>query len=260
MTAVYVIRDWNKNFEKAQSRKVDGPLDWVAIPTKHDGKGYGRIMLLDEGPTIYAAWTLLVQVAAKCPVRGVLADHDGPLTTTDLAIKTKCPESVFQKALAALSAPTIGWLMVAEWETAGIQLPPQDRTGQDKTRQEDCGTAASTPPRPPASDPREVAYPAFPCIPGKRSDERVWTLTEANVAELACAFESLDVSAECRKAHAWVRANLDRRKTAGRMQDFLFRWLARAQNGNGARRPKAPESRLPTAEDDANWTPYGDGA
>lgn len=234
---VYSIRDWNVNFEKAQSRKVEGPLDWVAIPTKHDGKGFGRIMLLEDGPAIYAAWALMVQVAAKCPVRGVLADSDGPLTAADLTIKTKCPESVFQKALEALSSPKIAWLVVEEWQGGGIALPPQDRTGQDSTGQDrtvDCGTPAK-PTMPPPSDPSAVCYPVFPCIPGKRGKENVWLLTEAYVAELASTFAALDVAAECRKAHGWIKANLERRKTAGGMKDFLFRWLSREQNSGRAK-------------------------
>lgn len=241
MSVVYSIRDWDENFETAQSRKVKGPLDWVAMPTKHDGKSYGRIMQMDDGPTIYAAWALMVQVAAKCPVRGVLADKDGPLTADDLATKTKFPESLFSKALAELSSPKIAWLAVADWERNGSTLPLQDSTEQDTTEQdrtEACGTPAK-PSKPPAphvtvSDPSAVAFPEFPCIPGKRNGGNVWLLTEAYVAELASTFPALDVAAECRKAHGWIKANLERRKTTGGMQDFLFRWLVREQNsGNG---------------------------
>ena len=41
---VYRVRDWDTHFERSQSRKISGPLKWVAIPCKHDGKGLRRVM------------------------------------------------------------------------------------------------------------------------------------------------------------------------------------------------------------------------
>lgn len=104
----------------------------------------------------------------------------------------------------------------------------------------DCGTPAKpTVPPPPAPDPSEVVFPEFPCIAGKRSKASTWLLTEAHMRELASTFPALDVPDQCRRAHGWIKANLDRRKTAGGMADFLFRWMTREQNsgrsnGNGA--------------------------
>lgn len=152
MAVVYSIRDWERHFEVAQSRKVEGPLSWVALPCKHDGKGFRRIMLREDGAEIYGAWVLIVQVAAKCPKRGVLADADGPLTVSDLAIKTGCRPEAFDKALKVLTSREIGWMsareLVADWERAGSQLPLQ--TGQDKqdqpTNQPDKLPAASQSP------------------------------------------------------------------------------------------------------------------
>jgi hypothetical protein len=133
MAVVYSIRDWNKAFEIAQSRKRRTPSAWVATPTKHDGKSFRRLMLMEGGVELYGAWMLIVQVAAKCPIRGVLADSDGPLDTSDLAIKTGCPEVVFEKALKALAEPKIGWIVVEEWEGGGIMLPLHtDNTEQDQ--------------------------------------------------------------------------------------------------------------------------------
>lgn len=129
MAVLYSIRDWNDNFEVAQSRKLVKALDWVALPTKHDGKSFRRLMLMPDGPEIYGAWVLIVQVAAKCPKRGILADADGPLDTADLAIKTGCRQELFEKALKVLSAERIGWILVGQWESNGRALPPHtDRT------------------------------------------------------------------------------------------------------------------------------------
>ncbi len=137
MTVCYSIRDWDANFEVSQSRNVKGPHAWVAIPTKHDGKGFRRIMARDDGPVVYGAWILIVQIAAKCPKRGVLADSDGPITPADMAIKTGCPESIFSTSLNVLCSKEIGWMqtreVVADYEQSSSALPLQDKT--NKTNQ-----------------------------------------------------------------------------------------------------------------------------
>lgn len=139
MGALYSIRDWNENFENAGSRKLKGAHGWVPIPTKHDGKSYRRLMMMPRGPEIYAAWILIIQVAAKCPTRGVLADQDGPLTEDDLSIKTSCPAELFSAALKVLASKEIGWLLVEPWERSGstVALPtiptiPNQPTNQPK--------------------------------------------------------------------------------------------------------------------------------
>lgn len=119
---LYSIRDWDEHFEVSQSRK-NKHMRWVSIPTKHDGKSFRRLMLREDGTTIFCAWVLIVQVAAKCPRRGILADADGPLDAFDLHIKTGCPVTVFDNALKALVSKEIGWMLVDKWESAGSALP-----------------------------------------------------------------------------------------------------------------------------------------
>ena len=128
----YRIRGWVELLENAQSRKC-ARLTWVPVPNKHDGKSFRRLMGLPNGPSLYGAWLLLLQVASKCPERGVLADEDGPLTAEDLSLKTGCPESLFAEAFAELASDKIPWLeaerldengkVVAEWERAPTPLP-----------------------------------------------------------------------------------------------------------------------------------------
>lgn len=130
MTVLYSIRDWNTHFENAQSRPVKA-LHWVAMPIKHDGKSFRRIMLREDAGDVFAAWVLIVQVAAKCSPRGILIDDDGPLGPADLAIKTGFPEAKFAKSLNILSSKEIGWLLSARYEPSINALPIQDR--QDRT-------------------------------------------------------------------------------------------------------------------------------
>lgn len=103
----YRIRDWQKYFETVESRRIRHTR-WVPVPVKHDGKGYRRLIGLKRGAEYYAAWLLIVQVAAKCPIRGTLADEDGPLSHEDLAMKTGCQASIFEAAITPLLG--IGWL------------------------------------------------------------------------------------------------------------------------------------------------------
>lgn len=106
----YRIRDWDKaGFEVSQNSRTRGPLKWVAIPTKHDGKGFRRLMRHKEGAAFFGCWCLIVQVAAKCPNRGVLSDDDGPLSSSDLHLKTGAPEELIERALKFLHVE-VGWL------------------------------------------------------------------------------------------------------------------------------------------------------
>lgn len=138
MAALYSIKDWEKNFEVSQTRKVENAR-WVPLPVKHDGLSFRRLMAMDDGQSLFAAWVLIVQVAAKCPVRGVLADEHGPLAAEDLSLKTGCPEVLFKKALRTLSSPSIGWLVVeTQLDTSPVPLQErrgQDNTGEDKTEE-----------------------------------------------------------------------------------------------------------------------------
>lgn len=124
MAMLYRVRDWGLHFENAQSRKVR-KLNWVAVPNKHDGKSYRRLIQMQNGAALYGCWILLLEVASKCPQRGVLADGDGPLTADDIALKTGVSAALIDEALAQLSDPSIGWLeanslapLPVEWEHA----------------------------------------------------------------------------------------------------------------------------------------------
>lgn len=110
MKTCYGIRDWNDHFENSQSRKCSR-TSWIPVPNKHDGKGYRRLIQKPNGAALYAAWVLMLQVASKCPTRGVLADDDGPLDADDLSAKTGCPAELFAEAFEFLSTDRVKWLV-----------------------------------------------------------------------------------------------------------------------------------------------------
>lgn len=131
--SAYRIKNWNDHFEKSQSRKC-AKMAWVALPNKHDGKGYRRVARHERATELFTAWVLIVQVASKMPTRGLLVDEDGALTAADLADMTGFPESIFHLAFTVLTQPNIGWLERVAGSTlpaAGSLVELQDRTQQD---------------------------------------------------------------------------------------------------------------------------------
>lgn len=108
---VYIINDWDDNFEVSESRKIK-KLSWVALPNRHDSAPFRRVAQLQNSPEIFAAWVLIVQIASKMPVRGVLQNSAGPLTCEDLALMTGFPEKIFAAAFLELQKPGIKWISI----------------------------------------------------------------------------------------------------------------------------------------------------
>lgn len=144
MAEVYYIPQWQQTFENAGSRKVKTMI-WVPIPTGHDGSGYGRVWAHPRGCEVFAAWILIVQVAARCPVRGVLQRDCGPLTAEDLSIMTRAPAEIFKLAFNVLVDPQIGWLAVetvdstSQRTTNALPLHPDEVVREDRPTDRQTG-------------------------------------------------------------------------------------------------------------------------
>ena len=106
-----VIHDWSLNHENGHMRRRKSELPHVLLPTRQDGHRYRWLVRLPRGAEIYAAWCLILAIAAKCPNRGVLIDELGvPLTCEDFADMTGFAVELFELAVAALVDDRIGWL------------------------------------------------------------------------------------------------------------------------------------------------------
>lgn len=106
------IADWESNFEIAQSRRRAGRLSWVAMPTRHDSRGYRKLIRHESGNGVqfFACWCVLVQVSARCSVRGILADDRGnALSFEDFEAMTDIPAELFKDAIPVLCS--IGWVI-----------------------------------------------------------------------------------------------------------------------------------------------------
>lgn len=110
---IYRIKDWERHYEKAESRRVK-TMAWLPLPTRHDGAGFRRVAAHERGPELFAAWVLIVEVAARMPTRGLLVKDDKALTAKDLHFRTGFPAAIFELGFDVLSGPEIGWLEVID--------------------------------------------------------------------------------------------------------------------------------------------------
>jgi len=141
MKPTYRIKDWDRNFENHDSRKISNAR-WFPMPNKHDGKSFRRIAAHRDGVPVFAAWTLILEVASKMPVRGVLADEDGPLDAEDLAAMTGFPVQIFDLAFVLLTQDKIAWLETDDIKPQSVpELPGASRDfALEQNRTEEQGT------------------------------------------------------------------------------------------------------------------------
>ena len=116
---MYRIKDWGLHYEKAESRRVK-TMAWLPMPTRHDGAGFRRVAAHERGPELFAAWVLIVEVAAKMPTRGHLVKDGKPLTVKALHSRTGFAEAIFVLAFKVLTGPEIGRLEVINEDTGEI--------------------------------------------------------------------------------------------------------------------------------------------
>lgn len=104
-----VITNWTTRFENAQTRRTQS-LNQVLMPIRGNSVEQKRPLAMPGGVTALAVWHLLVQFAAECPQRGLLARGTGPIRYTDLALEFGIPEEAIRTSIAMLMDPSIGWV------------------------------------------------------------------------------------------------------------------------------------------------------
>lgn len=252
---LYRIKDWDRHYEVSDSKKVAGPLSWVAVRTKQDGFGFRRMASERDRCELFSAWILMVEIAARQrrEERGKLMRDGRPLDAKSLATMTGFPESIFVKAFLFFSDAEQGWLVTETLpESDPVRMAPdcfgasgstgQDRTGQDRTKV--LRTPSSEPPAAPSAD-GELLLPVVETNPNTDpvafvfptvGTLREWPLRESKVAEYRATFVGLDVDAQLRAARQWCIDNPRRQKTPTGMTKFIFGWLERHQNSGRSSR------------------------
>jgi len=109
----YAIKDWNEVFETNITRRLSS-LRYVAFPTRQDSSAFVQLMRSANGIIAYGLFMALVQIAARCPRRGVLEDDRGDWTPARIAKRYGTPIKVVQGAIEMLTSAEIGWLVNVE--------------------------------------------------------------------------------------------------------------------------------------------------
>lgn len=114
----YSIKNWAEIFETRDTRRCT-TMHWVSMPTKMTGIAFRRIAKHPQGSRIFAAWVLMVEVAANCEVRGVLASNGKGFDAEDMSLKTGFPEADFALAFDFLSSDKVAWLSAESRKDSG---------------------------------------------------------------------------------------------------------------------------------------------
>lgn len=133
------VRDWDKHFERAQTRKIDSPLSWIALPTAHDGCKFRKLIRTKRGVTIFGAFCLLLEVGAKMDKRGDFVRPDRSiLTCEDFEAITGADRRTFHSAIELLTSKEFGWLeLVAISQNGGSSPPPRSDMREEERREEE---------------------------------------------------------------------------------------------------------------------------
>jgi hypothetical protein len=113
-------------------------------------------------------------------------------------------------------------------------------------------------PTAPAFDPNACRFPVFPCS----GEPKAWQATEQQLADWSEAYPAVDIQAAHRKAHAWIMANITKRKTAAGYAKYLNTWFAKDQDSGKSQ--KQAEPAMPhmaaalTADEIAEYNRTGD--
>ena len=105
----YAFKNWNRDFENAQTRK-QRKLSQVLMPQSIGTDEHNALLSEQHGIAMYSIWTLLAQIAAQCPQRGLLADKNGPLSLKTLSVLTRISEEFIELTLNTLCDPKIDYL------------------------------------------------------------------------------------------------------------------------------------------------------
>lgn len=105
-------------------------MAWVPIPIRQDGDGYTLLMDMPNGAALFGAWIAILQVAARCDVRGtLLRDIGKPHNSDSLSRVTRIPKKLVDEALIFFSSNDVKWLEIIALEEIpheGAVIPQDD--------------------------------------------------------------------------------------------------------------------------------------
>lgn len=218
----YRVANWSEIFENNRSKELK-KLTWVPVPNSHDSHGYATLVSRKNGPALYGAWMVIVQVASRCEPRGTLLRGGKiPHTSASLALMTRFPEPLIKECLEACSDPEIGWIICENTNDSNIPACPR---GIPACK---CGGIAGE------------------CLEGKGKKEGKGTPPPVTDEEWrkelqnSEAYKVLDVESEFAKMVFWCKEK-NRKPSRGR----FLNWLNKCErpmevNGNGHPKSAGP--------------------
>lgn len=104
----YRVPGWAANYEVSQTRRVEA-LSWVPVPANLNSGGYLELMEAEDGPEVFGAWLAMIQLLARCNLRGSLIKSNlKPYDSRSIAFATRVPEASIKKMIKATLET--GWL------------------------------------------------------------------------------------------------------------------------------------------------------
>jgi hypothetical protein len=132
-----------------------------------------------------------------------------------------------------------------------------ERKGTGKGKENSCAEVGKQPTAP-AFDPNACRFPVFPCS----GDPKMWQATEQQLADWSETYPAVDIQAAHRKAHAWIMANITKRKTAAGYAKYLNTWFAKDQDSGKSQKQAEPAvphmAAALTADEIAEYSRTGD--
>lgn len=108
---------------------------------------------------------------------------------------------------------------------------PSPSPSLSPTPQECCSEmGTSSDPNSAEGEEKIFEFPEFPTVRGRSGDATSWLATDDLLKRLGDGYPGVNVRSQARRAHSWILANPRKQKTAGGMENFLFRWMANEQN------------------------------
>ena len=138
----WAIAKWGENYETYESRRLKS-MPWVRLPCDLASSGYVEMLTEHEdGEAHFGAWVAVLELAVRCPERGVLTRSNGrPHTVKSMAAVTRFREATIDAMLGR--AVDMGWAtMTQDDEITQIARPkhadsPTKTRGREDKRRED---------------------------------------------------------------------------------------------------------------------------
>lgn len=136
MSTLYRIRDWDRLYENAESRKCK-TLTWLKLPIKITGNGYCALMEREDGGALFGCFIALLEYAGGLLERGTFTDSKGkPLTPKVISRAIRMPEILVTQTIETLSSGEFDWIeIVTPGEGVGRLVGEQSSVLGEQSRQ-----------------------------------------------------------------------------------------------------------------------------